>query len=234
MKKVAVAALLIGIIGLSALVGGAWWLQTGLQSPIKTAKATKKVTTVETERNSNIKEPLWIMRHYVSKTEWEYAKKWGLTIPHWIERLGYAQAEEIKQRNGEITQGDEIEIPVYNKTFTGIASYYGYETKGTTATGKKWDPEETLVASVFLPKSSTIKRQTIVNVTNVRTGKTIKGVEVEDSGPYAYDRENGIKQPRALDLSLGLKKKLGCSGLCKIRYTIRSIPTKYNTLSALS
>lgn len=234
MRKVTVIAILTGLIG-STLIGGALWLQAGLKSPIKTVQATDKKNTENTEKpitSPKVEEgPLWVINHYVSKTEWGYAQKWGITIPQWIERLGYARAEEIKERNGKIEQGDWIKIPVFKKTFSGTASYYGEETTGSTATGKKWNPEEESVAAVFLPKSPSIERQTVVDVTNLDNGKTIKGVEVEDSGPYAYDLKGGIKEPRVLDLSLGLKRKLGCEDLCQIRYTIRSVPQKYDKLS---
>lgn len=250
MKKTPIVALFLMVLVFSTLVGAALWLQAGLQSPIKTVEATiktERTTQEETTSKETEEVPLWVIDHYVSKTEWEYARDWGISIPQWIERLGYCSAEKIKERNGEIEKFDRIEIPIYKREFTGVATYYGYETKGEkTATQKKWNPNDIHVASVFLPKSPTLERQTVVDITNIRTGKTVKDVEVEDSGPYGKDSWETITRltknqssfreslektdllPMALDLTLGLRKKLGCEKKCLVSYKIKHIPSKYN------
>lgn len=77
---------------------------------------------------------------------------------------------------------------------SGIASWYGYESGNTTATGAKFKPLQMTAAHRTLPLNTKIK------VTYLKTNKSVI-VLVNDRGPY--------KGNRLLDLSLGAAKKIG-------------------------
>ena len=78
---------------------------------------------------------------------------------------------------------------------TGQASWYGHELAGRrTATGKRFDPDDVMIAHRTLPLES------MVEVTDVDTGRTIIA-RVGDRGPGRPDR--------VADLSLGAAKLLG-------------------------
>ncbi len=78
---------------------------------------------------------------------------------------------------------------------TGQASWYGHELAGRrTATGKRFDPDDVMIAHRTLPLDS------MVEVTDVDTGRAIIA-RVGDRGPGRADR--------VADLSLGAAKLLG-------------------------
>ncbi|WP_294305636.1 septal ring lytic transglycosylase RlpA family protein [uncultured Sphingomonas sp.] len=78
---------------------------------------------------------------------------------------------------------------------TGQASWYGHELAGRrTATGKRFDPDDVMIAHRTLPLES------MVEVTDVDTGRAIIA-RVGDRGPGRADR--------VADLSLGAAKLLG-------------------------
>jgi rare lipoprotein A (peptidoglycan hydrolase) len=78
---------------------------------------------------------------------------------------------------------------------TGRASWYGHELAGRrTATGKRFDPDDVMIAHRTLPLES------MVEVTDVDTGRTIVA-RVGDRGPGRGDR--------VADLSLGAARLLG-------------------------
>ncbi|MDQ1231084.1 septal ring lytic transglycosylase RlpA family protein [Sphingomonas sp. SORGH_AS_0879] len=80
---------------------------------------------------------------------------------------------------------------------TGRASWYGQELAGRrTATGRRLDPDEVMIAHRSLPLNS------MVEVTDVDTGRTIVA-RVGDRGPGRRDR--------LADLSLGAARLLGTS-----------------------
>ena len=89
---------------------------------------------------------------------------------------------------------------------TGIASWYGYETRRQkgghmTANGEAFDPQGLTAAHKYLPLP------TYVRVTNLDNRRSIV-VRVNDRGPFPSDTNPGSGQ-RVIDLSLGAAKKLG-------------------------
>jgi rare lipoprotein A len=82
---------------------------------------------------------------------------------------------------------------------TGIASWYGYETRNRkgghmTANGEVFDPEGLNAAHKYLPLPAYVK------VTNLENNRTII-VRVNDRGPFV--------KGRIIDLSAGAARKLG-------------------------
>ncbi len=92
---------------------------------------------------------------------------------------------------------------------TGIASWYGYETRNKrgghmTANGEVFDPEGLTAAHKYLPLP------TFVRVTNLENHRSII-VRVNDRGPFV--------KGRIIDLSAGAAKRLGFyrKGLARVR-----------------
>lgn len=95
--------------------------------------------------------------------------------------------------------------PKHNPSYdeTGIASWYGPNFHGKlTANGETYDKHGLTAAHKTLPLNS------MVFVTNMENGKTIT-LRLNDRGPFV--------QGRIIDLSYGAAKKLGVSGLAKVR-----------------
>lgn len=89
---------------------------------------------------------------------------------------------------------------------TGIASWYGYETRRQkggfmTANGEAFDPEGYSAAHKYLPLPTNVK------VTNLKNHRSII-VRVNDRGPFP-SRNNPRSGDRIIDLSLGAAKRLG-------------------------
>ena len=92
---------------------------------------------------------------------------------------------------------------------TGRASWYGHELAGRrTATGKRFDPDDVMIAHRSLPLES------MVEVTDVDTGRTIVA-RVGDRGPGRADR--------VADLSLGAARLLGTNKRAVARIRLRAL-----------
>jgi len=96
----------------------------------------------------------------------------------------------------------------------GLASWYGSETQGTTATGEEFDSSELTAAHRTLPLNSRIK------VTNLRNGRAVI-LRVNDRGPNIAGR--------LLDVSLAAAERLGFtdSGKTKVRVSVLRYPKGY-------
>lgn len=84
----------------------------------------------------------------------------------------------------------------------GIASWYGYESGNRTSMGTRFNPQGYTAAHKTLPLPSKVR------VTNLRNGRSII-VLVNDRGPF--------KKNRLIDLSHGAAKKIGLTGLAKVK-----------------
>ncbi|WP_294235737.1 septal ring lytic transglycosylase RlpA family protein [uncultured Sphingomonas sp.] len=92
---------------------------------------------------------------------------------------------------------------------TGRASWYGHELAGRrTATGKRFDPDDVMIAHRTLPLES------MVEVTDVDTGRTIIA-RVGDRGPGRADR--------VADLSLGAARLLGTNRRAVAHIRLRAL-----------
>ncbi len=91
--------------------------------------------------------------------------------------------------------------PHYDRT--GMASWYGPGFHGkNTANGERFDQDELTAAHPTLPMPS------LVRVTNLESGESAI-VRINDRGPF--------KDNRLIDLSRASAKKLGVSGLARVR-----------------
>jgi len=109
---------------------------------------------------------------------------------------------------------------------TGIASWYGYETRNQrgghmTANGEAFDPRGLTAAHKYLPLPINVE------VTNLENGRSII-VRVNDRGPFPSDN-NHRSGRRIIDLSYGAAKRLGFhrKGLARVR--VKVIPVKVET-----
>ncbi|WP_322965914.1 septal ring lytic transglycosylase RlpA family protein [Sphingomonas fuzhouensis] len=92
---------------------------------------------------------------------------------------------------------------------TGRASWYGHELAGRrTATGKRFNPDDVMIAHRSLPLDS------MVEVTDVDTGRTIVA-RVGDRGPGRADR--------VADLSLGAARLLGTNRRAVANIRLRAL-----------
>ncbi len=105
---------------------------------------------------------------------------------------------------------------------TGVASWYGYETRmktdgHMTANGEAFDPGELTAAHKLLPLP------TYVRVTNLDNNRSII-VRVNDRGPFP-SATNPRSGDRVIDLSMGAAKRLGFyrNGTARVRVeTVRA------------
>ena len=96
----------------------------------------------------------------------------------------------------------------YNKTETGVASWYGPNFHGKmTANGEIFDQNELTAAH------RTLQMPSIIRVTNLRNGRTII-LRVNDRGPFAHDRVLDVSK-RAAEV-LGFKNQ----GTTKVRIEV--------------
>ena len=109
---------------------------------------------------------------------------------------------------------------------TGIASWYGYETRRQkgghmTANGEAFDPRGLTAAHKYLPLPINVK------VTNLENGRSII-VRINDRGPFP-STNNPKSGKRIIDLSYGAAKRLGFhkKGLAKVR--VKVIPVRMET-----
>ncbi len=105
---------------------------------------------------------------------------------------------------------DAASTPRYGQyDATGRASWYGHELAGRrTATGKRFDPDDVMIAHRTLPLES------MVEVTDVDTGRTIVA-RVGDRGPGRGDR--------VADLSLGAARLLGTNKRAVAHVRLRAL-----------
>lgn len=99
---------------------------------------------------------------------------------------------------------------------TGIASWYGYETRNKkgghmTANGEAFNPNGLTAAHKRLPLPMYVK------VTNLENKRSII-VRVNDRGPFPSD-DNASSGDRVIDLSMGAAKKIGLykKGTARVR-----------------
>ncbi|MEW6052571.1 MAG: septal ring lytic transglycosylase RlpA family protein [Nitrospirota bacterium] len=99
---------------------------------------------------------------------------------------------------------------------SGIASWYGYETRQQaggymTANGEAFNPEGFTAAHRYLPLPYHVK------VTNLENQRSVI-VRVNDRGPFP-DEQNPESGIRIIDLSMGAARKLGFyeNGLARVR-----------------
>ncbi|MCU0607054.1 MAG: septal ring lytic transglycosylase RlpA family protein [Candidatus Edwardsbacteria bacterium] len=93
---------------------------------------------------------------------------------------------------------------------TGLASYYGKEFHGRrTASGEPFDMDALTAAHRTLPFG------TVVRVTNVKNGKSVK-VRINDRGPFIAGR--------IIDLSYAAAKSIGMLAVGQVRIDIISQP----------
>ncbi|MFE8584304.1 septal ring lytic transglycosylase RlpA family protein [Sphingomonas sp. NCPPB 2930] len=94
---------------------------------------------------------------------------------------------------------------------SGHASWYGHELAGRrTATGRRFDPDDVMIAHRSLPLDS------MVEVTDIDTGRTIVA-RVGDRGPGRADR--------LADLSLGAARLLGTNRRAVAHIRLRALRT---------
>lgn len=105
---------------------------------------------------------------------------------------------------------EEPTAPRYGRyDATGRASWYGHELAGRrTATGRRFDPDDVMIAHRTLPLES------MVEVTDVDTGRTIVA-RVGDRGPGRADR--------VADLSLGAARLLGTNKRAVAHIRLRAL-----------
>lgn len=105
-----------------------------------------------------------------------------------------------------------VEQPTFHQE--GIASWYGPTHQGRiTANGERFDME--LMTSAH----RTLRFGTIVRVTNLATGRTVK-VRINDRGPYVG--------ARVIDLSASAARSLGMAEKGTARVRIESYPSDQN------
>ncbi|MGH6665150.1 MAG: septal ring lytic transglycosylase RlpA family protein [Pseudolabrys sp.] len=90
------------------------------------------------------------------------------------------------------------------KTFSGVAAYYGKGYSGRTACGERYDPNKFTAAHRSLPFGTRLR------VTDVKTRRSVT-VTVNDRGPFT--------KGRVLDLSLAAAKALHMPGRGLIKVT---------------
>lgn len=100
------------------------------------------------------------------------------------------------------------------RTEIGLASWYGAESSGTTASGEPFDLSALTAAHRTLPLNSRIR------VTNLRNGRSVT-LRVNDRGPNV--------EGRLLDVSRAAAELLGFvnSGEAPVRITVVSYPARY-------
>lgn len=95
---------------------------------------------------------------------------------------------------------------------TGVASFYGWETKGPrTASGALWDPRKLTAATPYMPFGTRLK------VTNLANRRSVI-VVCNDRGPA----KRLVRQGRIIDLSWGAFERLADPrlGLIKVKIEV--------------
>ena len=107
-----------------------------------------------------------------------------------------------------------LQIVPAQRTEVGLASWYGAESSGTTASGEPYDTRGLTAAHRTLPLNSRIR------VTNLRNGRSVT-LRVNDRGPNI--------EGRLLDVSQAAAELLGFvnSGKVPVRITVVRYPARY-------
>ena len=107
-----------------------------------------------------------------------------------------------------------VQVVPLVRTEIGLASWYGAESQGVTASGELYDLNGLTAAHRKLPLNSKIK------VTNLRNGRSVT-LRVNDRGPNVAGR--------LLDVSRAAAERLGFigSGKVPVRVTVVSYPKGY-------
>ena len=105
-------------------------------------------------------------------------------------------------------------VSLLPKAELGLASWYGEESSGLTASGEAFDQQDLTAAHRTLPLGSKIE------VTNLRNNKSLV-LRVNDRGPNVAGR--------LLDVSQAAAERLGFvgSGRAPVRVRLLSLPRKY-------
>jgi rare lipoprotein A len=127
----------------------------------------------------------------------------GLPVKDAI-RLGRVKATPYTVKGKRYYPMSVVQAQNYKES--GIASWYGYETRWQkggfmTANGEVFEPMGLTAAHKYLPLPTNVK------VTNLKNRRSIV-VRVNDRGPFP-SRNNPRSGDRIIDLSLGAAKKLG-------------------------
>jgi rare lipoprotein A len=87
---------------------------------------------------------------------------------------------------------------------TGIASWYGYESAGKTASGERFNPMKLTAAHRTLPFG------TMVKVTNLKNKKSVQ-VKINDRGPFIGGRIIDLSKKAAQIIELGGTQRVSLS-----------------------
>ena len=198
--------------------GGIWLGKT----TYKVGKVTYKVSATGTKVIYTIGKYTYV----VAKAPFD----WPLTND--IETIdGLSPKEAIRQgkvKNSPYTVKGKKYYPMsvnkaQNYKQTGIASWYGYETRNKkggrmTANGEAFYPNGLTAAHKHLPLPMYVK------VTNLENRRSIV-VRVNDRGPFPSDH-NAKSGDRVIDLSMGAAKKIGLYKKGTARVRVEAIQIK--------
>ncbi|MEJ2696859.1 MAG: septal ring lytic transglycosylase RlpA family protein [Candidatus Sulfobium sp.] len=177
-----------------AVNGSVWVVKTGYTV---TAAGTKTVYRIGKFTYEVVKAPLeWPLTHDFQEID-------GLPPKEAI-RLGRVKNFPYTVRGRRYLPMSVEKAEHYRET--GIASWYGYETRRRsgghmTADGEAFEPSGLTAAHKYLPLPM------YVRVVNLENGRSVI-VRVNDRGPFPCD-ENPEAGKRIIDLSMGAAKKLG-------------------------
>ncbi|HUI41798.1 MAG TPA: septal ring lytic transglycosylase RlpA family protein [Terriglobia bacterium] len=107
-----------------------------------------------------------------------------------------------------------VSIVPLNLREVGLASWYGLESAGTTASGEPYDLNQLTAAHRTLPLNSRIR------VTNLKNGRSVM-LRINDRGPNV--------RGRLLDVSRAAAERLGFvnSGKTRVQVTVMRYPKGY-------
>lgn len=117
----------------------------------------------------------------------------------------HSLAKVVKKVKSVKTKLQTKHSSIPTSKMTGIASFYGYESGPTTASGEHFNPKKLTAAHRTLPFGTKIR------VTNMTNNKSVV-VVVNDRGPFIRNR--------ILDLSKAAAKFIGLNGVGKVSITI--------------
>ena len=129
--------------------------------------------------------------------------------------VSFAKASEFRPGSRRIVSAlTELPISLLPKGELGLASWYGEESSGFTASGEVFDTEGLTAAHRTLPLGSKIE------VTNLRNNRSLV-LRINDRGPNVPGR--------LLDVSKAAAEGLGFagSGRTPVRMRVLSLPKRY-------
>lgn len=189
--------------------GGIWSVKTTYKV---TAGTTKVIYHIGEFTYEVVKAPLdWALTRDIDSID-------GLP-PREAIRLGRVKTAPYTVKGELYTPMSVAKAQGYRQT--GIASWYGWETRrqqggSMTADGEAFDPNGLTAAHKYLPIPFFVK------VTNLENSRSLI-VRVNDRGPFPSDH-NPNSGERIIDLSLGAAKRLGFSGKGTARVRVEAIP----------